>query len=170
MISLDRRYLAIYLNDHLAGSTGGYELAKRCLSSNRGSDLGDYLQQLLGELEDERDRLRKMMEHLGVDEDRVKQAAAWGGEKLGRLKLNGELTSYSPLSRLVEIEGLYLGVLGKHSMWLNLQRTMGEHLRRFDLEDLIEQAKSQRDQLEELRLQLAPEVLGDYAAFAETAA
>ena len=35
-----------------------------------------------------------------------KNAGAWALEKVGRLKLNGELTSYSPLSRVVELEGL----------------------------------------------------------------
>ena len=50
------------------------------------------------------------MEALGARVDRLKAAAAWGGEKLGRLKLNGQLRGYSPLSRVVELEGLALGV------------------------------------------------------------
>lgn len=162
LISFDRRYLAIYLNDHRAGAIGGYELAKRARSSNRGNELGDYLDQLIGEMEHEQAQLESIMELLEVDIDRAKQVLAWSGEKLGRLKFNGELTTYSPLSRLVEIEGLYLGVSGKHSMWTNLQRTMGEHLRRFGLEDLIDEAESQQDRLEDLRLDYAPDVLGDY--------
>lgn len=162
LISLDRRYLAIYLNDHRAGSLGGYELAKRSHSSNQGNPLGDYLEQLIEQMEHERNQLDAVLELLEVDIDRAKGALAWGGEKLGRLKFNGELTSYSPLSRLVELEGLYLGVGGKRSMWTNLQRAMGEHLRRFDLEGLISQAEEQQARLEELRLDYAPEVLGDY--------
>ena len=38
--------------------------------------------------------------------------AGWVAEKAGRLKLNGSLLTYSPLSRLVELEGLSLGVEG----------------------------------------------------------
>lgn len=34
-------------------------------------------------------------------------------EKLGRLKPNGQLHGYSPLSRVIELEGLYLGISGK---------------------------------------------------------
>ena len=35
----------------------------------------------------------------------------------GRLKPNGQLTGYSPLSRLVELEGLSLGITGKLGLW-----------------------------------------------------
>jgi hypothetical protein len=34
---LDEKFLSIYLNDHLAGSVTGIELARRTLSSNRGT-------------------------------------------------------------------------------------------------------------------------------------
>ena len=43
-------------------------------------------------------------------------------EKAGRLKMNGELFEYSPLSRLVEFEGLTLGVTGKLSLWKVLEQ------------------------------------------------
>ena len=42
--------------------------------------------------------------------DRLKVAGAWAGEKAGRLKLNGHLTGYSPQSRVIELEGLVVGV------------------------------------------------------------
>ena len=38
-------------------------------------------------------------------------------EKLGRLKPNGQILGYSPLSRLVELETLALGITGKRSLW-----------------------------------------------------
>ena len=38
---------------------------------------------------------------------------AWTAEELERLKLNGQLAGYSPLSRLVELEGLAVGIEGK---------------------------------------------------------
>ena len=46
-----------------------------------------------------------------------KSAGAWTAEKFGRLKPNGQLTGYSPLSRLVELEGLKLGITGKLGLW-----------------------------------------------------
>jgi hypothetical protein len=53
------------------------------------------------------------MDELRFGGDKVKNIAAWGIEKVGRLKLNGQLTGYSPLSRVVELEGLLAGIAGK---------------------------------------------------------
>jgi hypothetical protein len=44
------------------------------------------------------------------------------GERLGLLKLNGRIVSYSPLSRVLELEGLGLLVAFNGSLW----RTLGE--------------------------------------------
>jgi hypothetical protein len=101
------------------------------------------------------------MERLGIGEDRLKHAAAWAAEKAGRLKLNGSLTSYSPLSRLVELEGLALGVSGKQSMWkvlLELSLTEPE-LAETDLQRLVDRAQQQLDGLEEHRNRAAREAL-----------
>ena len=57
------------------------------------------------QIEEDVDALRDLMARLGVKPDRVKEAMGWTAEKLGRLKLNGQLLGYSPLSRLVELEG-----------------------------------------------------------------
>jgi hypothetical protein len=40
---LDEKFLSIYLNDHLAGSAAGVELARRALSNNRGTPFGGFL-------------------------------------------------------------------------------------------------------------------------------
>ncbi len=157
----ERRRLAIYLQDHLAGATGGLELARRARDANRGSELGSFLAELAAEIEHDRESLEAVMRSCDVEPDHLKVTGAWAGEKLGRLKLNGELTSYSPLSRLIEVEGLYLGVTGKLSLWLNLQRAMGEHLASFDLDELIGRARSQLERLEKHRLTLAAPALAE---------
>ena len=54
---------------------------------------------------------------LGVKPDRPKVAAGWTAEKIGRLKPNAQLRGYSPLSPLVELEGLLIGIQGKLAMW-----------------------------------------------------
>lgn len=160
---LDRRYLSIYLNDHLAGATAGLELARRSEGSNRGTELGEMLAQIGHEIEEDRERLREVMAALEIEEDGLKKALAWSGEKLSRLKPNGELsfTAYSPLSRLTELEGLTLGVSGKLYLWRNLQRALGDRLAHFDLPELIARAESQLERLEEQRLQVAAEVLAE---------
>jgi hypothetical protein len=123
---LDQKLLSIYLNDHLAGSTAGVELAKRSLSSNRATPYGDFLEWLMEQIAEDRRSLISLMSRLGIRRDPFKQAAGWGIEKAGRLKLNGRLTGYSPLSRLVELEGLWTGVNGKLSLWRALTAVAAE--------------------------------------------
>ncbi len=149
--------LAIYLNDHLAGSTLGLDLAKRSHSSNEGNAYGDALADLAREIEEDREALLSLMDELDVPKDHLKVASAWAAEKIGRLKLNGSLFSYSPLSRLVELEGLYLGVTGKLSLWTNLKTATPGGLTSADLDELIARAESQRSRLEDLRRRAAAE-------------
>ena len=114
--------LAIYLNDHLAAATGARDLARRATSSNRGSEYGPFLERLAGEIAEDRESLIAIMRTLKVRVDPLKVLVGWGAEKVGRLKLNGRLLGYSPLSRVVELETLYLGVHGKLALWRSLQR------------------------------------------------
>ena len=111
------KYLATYLNDHLIGATVGVELVRRAAGENQGSELGAFLSELAREIEDDRETLLALMGELGVKPDRLKVAAGWTSEKLGRLKPNAQLRGYSPLSPLVELEGLLIGIQGKLAMW-----------------------------------------------------
>jgi hypothetical protein len=153
--------LAIYLNDHLAGATVGRELARRTARSNRDHpDYGSFLSGLAQEIDEDRRSLLEIMSSLDVSVDRLKLLAGWGGEKIGRLKLNGRVRGYSPLSRLVELEGLTLGVHGKLSLWrtldqLNLVPAGGE----IDLGELQRRAQDQIARLEPHRLRAAGDAL-----------
>ena len=153
--------LAIYLNDHLAGATVGVELAQRSATNNRTSAYGRFLQQLAIEIREDRESLLELMRALGVRIDRVKVSAAWTAEKLGRLKLNGRLLGYSPLSRLVEIEALMLGVTGKLALWRALEQLEPSHpqLANATLAELIVRAQRQLEGLEDQRISAAGEAL-----------
>jgi hypothetical protein len=150
---LTDRFLPIYLNDHLAGSVAGIELARRIRGSNEGTPLGTALAELCAEIEADQQTLRDVIARLEVSESRVKPAAAWLAEKLGRLKLNGQLHGYSPLSRVLELEGLEAGVHAKLLLWRALGRTHGIRLEGFDFGALAARAESQRERLEEQRLE-----------------
>ena len=149
--------LRIYLNDHAAGSLTGYELAKRCLSNNEGTRLGDFLRTFIAELEDERADLKRLIESLGFHEDKLKEGAGWVAEKAGRLKLNGQIRGYSPLSRVLELEGLVLGVTGKRSLWRSIREYSATDPRVgvIDLDRLEQQAENQLEELEKHRLEAA---------------
>ena len=155
------RLLAIYLNDHLAGATAGVELARRALKENRENDYGLFLATLAEEIARDRRTLIELMERLAIPRSKVKAPAAWALEKVGRLKLNGRIRGYSPLSRLIEFEGLAGGIEAKRAMWLALLRLQAndERLRDFGLESLAARADDQRRRLEPHRLAAADEAL-----------
>lgn len=151
---LGRDYLKIYLEDHYAASTAGLELARRTAGANAGNAYGEPLRRLVEEIEEDRDTLHAIMSELGVGPDRVKNAGAWAGEKLGRLKLNGHVTGYSPYSRVLELEGLVVGITGKLALWRGL-REVASQLQQLSVEELdrlAARAERQRTELQELAL------------------
>ncbi len=98
---------------------------------------------------------------LGVPVRSYKVWAAWAGEKAGRLKPNGHLTTRSPLSNLEELEILRLGVEGKAAGWRTL-RALADTDARLDagrLDGLISRARRQADFLEESRVEAARQVI-----------
>ena len=156
------RYLAIYLNDHLAGATLGVELARRLRSSNRGdAEFGEPLAKICAEVEADRDTLIRLMEKLEVKRNPVKPALALIGERLGRLKLNGQIRGYSPLSRVLELEGM-AGLIGaKIQIWNALEQSFGESLNGFDFHVLAGRADNQGQRVEDLHLAAARRALPD---------
>jgi hypothetical protein len=149
--------LRTYLQDHHAGSTVGLELARRAASSNEGNDYGTELARIADEIAEDRETLEQVMERLGVKASTIKDAAGWTAEKLGRLKPNNSLLSYSPLSRVVELEGLVLGVTGKVALWESLRTAVGESVDGIEFERLAGRAADQRSRLERLRKRAATE-------------
>jgi hypothetical protein len=148
--------LAIYLNDHLAGATLGVELARRLQGSNEDDPaFGPTLTEVCAEIEADRETLKAVMDRLGVGQSKLKPLVAVSGERLGRLKLNGRLWGYSPLSRLDELELLQIGVAGKRRLWRALEHTRAAELPAFDLGALAERATEQLRRLEALHLKAA---------------
>ena len=152
--------LGIYLNDHLAGATGGSELVRRAAAGQQGSPSGPALQQLADDIEQDREALLEIMKTLEVPVRQYKVYAAWAAEKVGRLKLNGHLLSRSPLSSLLELEALRLGVEGKASLWRSLRQVADSRLDQARLEQLLAAAEAQVRTLEEMRVQTAAQLLG----------
>jgi hypothetical protein len=140
-------YLGIYLNDHRAGASAGLALARRCRRNNEGSALGDEMASVVADLLADKESLTRIAQHLGVPQNRFKQAAARAGELIGRLKFNGEFRGYSPLSRLLEIEMLLGGIDGKRSLWRALMTARTPVPPGIDLKELEDRASNQRARL-----------------------
>lgn len=150
------KLLGIYLNDHLAGATLGVELARRLRASNEDEpEFGPGLAEVCAEIEADRETLKAVMDRLGVAQSKLKPLAAVLGERLGRLKLNGRLWGYSPLSRLDELELLQVGIAGKRRLWRALEHTHAGELPGLDLGALAERATEQLMRLEALHLKAA---------------
>ena len=156
-------HLSTYLNDHFAGSTGGLELARRAAESNDGTELGTVLSRIAAEIDEDRAVLKSVMDALEIQENPVKAATAWAGEKAARLKPNDMLTGYSPLSQMVELEGLSLGIEGKRMLWLVLAERSDPRLTAFDFPELARRAERQRGELEPYRRSAAATAFSDTA-------
>jgi hypothetical protein len=149
------RLLAIYLRDHFAGSIAAIELIERSARSNTANELGSFLTNLHEEIRADQQTLLDVMRALAVEPSRVKNGVGWAVEKVGRLKLNGRLLRYSPLSRVYELETLEAGIVGKRSLWTNLQVLDDPRLGGVDLSRLVERAENQRAGVEDWRRRAA---------------
>jgi hypothetical protein len=156
---VNEKLLRIYLQDHHAGSTTGLELARRLHGNNRGNEYGEALAKIVDEISADKKSLESIMDDLGFGADKLKDIGGWTIEKVGRLKLNGQLTGYSPLSRVVELEGLMTGVTGKIGLWMALLQIAPDEPRldAARLERLRERGESQRATVEDLRERAARE-------------
>ena len=139
----------------------GVELARRALKENRDNEYGRFLATLAKEIAEDRRTLVELMERLALPRSKVKAPVAWALEKIGRLKLNGRFRGYSPLSRLIELEGLASGIEAKRAMWLTLVQVEASDARlgEFGLESLAARADDQRQRLEPHRLAAADEAM-----------
>jgi hypothetical protein len=154
--------LGVYLNDHLAGSAAGLELAEKLRDNNQGTELGRVMAAVHRDITHDRGTLEELMARLDVKQHPVKEAAGWALEKLSRLRLNPALTGSAELTRLLETEALSLGIEGKLAMWLALKEA-AESDRRLagtDFDRLIERARDQRRSLEPHRLAAAVRSFG----------
>lgn len=156
----DDRFLQIYLQHHWVGSAGGRDLFERAASSHPDADTRTQLAALTREVEDDRRALRDIADRFGVRQARVQQAAARAGEYVGRLKPNGALKERSPLSDLLELEAMSLGVEGKKRCWLTLLAHAQDEPRldAAQLQELIRRADGQLQILADLHHRAAARI------------
>ena len=145
--------LPIYLNDHRRGSTTGIELVRRIAGEHAGSEIGRLAEGLAGEIEQDRDALLEIMERLGASRDQAKVALGWVTEKAARLKPNGELRGTSPLTPLIELESLSMGIEGKRQLWIALAEVdaVAAAIGRERLAELEARAADQRERVDAQR-------------------
>jgi hypothetical protein len=134
--------LAIYLQDHHAAAVAGVRLARRVASTASNNDLSNDLSDVATEIAADLATLERFMGKLGTRRNGVKDATARVGERLGRLKLNGRLQERSPLSDVVELETLVVGITGKQALWASLRSATS--LPAEELDHLVDRAERQK--------------------------
>lgn len=155
------RYLTIYLRDHLAMARAGLEYCRRVIRENQGNSVGEHLEAMAVELEEEAETLTRALKLLDVEPSQLKMAGAWLVEKMGRLKFNGELTRYSPLSRVFELEFMMAATQARRGLWRTLRdgRHMYPELDELPAERLSQRCGAHLETLRELHEKAARNML-----------
>jgi hypothetical protein len=158
----DEPYLAIYMNDQLALGVLWREIARRSARANHGSDAGAAIGRVADAIAEDVETFEQIMQRVGVPRTPAKPVLAMAGERIGRLKLNGHLRGYSPLSRFEELDFLVMGIDGKVVLWENLRyhAGLGARLPDTDFDALIDTARQQRALREPFHAEAGREALG----------
>jgi len=146
--------LATYLTDHMAGSVTAHDLAKRGAEANEGP-VAQFFAELSREIEMDRRTLASVAGEFGIEASPLKEAAATAAERLSRFKIDQRVTGSPQLSLLLELELLYLGIEGKHTLWRTLRVLDDPRLEKFDFDQLAGRAEKQLAAVEEQRLAVA---------------
>jgi len=148
--------LAVYLNDHLAGSEAALELLARLeATANDGAAQAAFASLRL-EIESDQQQLEKLLERIGASESTMKRALGWLAEKVARIKL-GSAAPGASLAFFESLEALALGIEGKRSLWHTLASLpdAGPALADLDLAALMGRAEEQHADVERWRLAAA---------------
>ena len=150
-----RHWLGIYLNDHLAGATAGAELARRVARSHQDPRHRKRLAGLAADIAADRQALLQLMHGAGVPVRGRKILAGWAAEKATRLNPSTNFLTRSPLSELIELETLCLGIQGKAAGWRALLAAAANDglTDQQRLRVLLDRAGDQLAVVEELRIQ-----------------
>ena len=157
---MTRQALGTYLNDHLAGSVMGIELAERTIRENEGDPFAARLGQVLEEIREDQAVLKGVIDRVGAAENPLKKAGAWLAEKAARVKLGGT-DEPGELSRLEVLEILTTAIHGKQALWraLRVVAPRYEELGALNFELLERRGIEQHEVVEEMRVEAAKAVL-----------
>ncbi len=151
---MTHKAMDVYLNDHLAGAMLGSDLAEQIQSRSQDTPLGELMQALAPQIEEDRQTLIALMARMGTSKNPVKQGGAWITEKASRVKFGGLSSGEPDLGTFMAVESLALGVQGKLGLWRALEQVADQHpaIASVNLEELIDRAQTQYDLLERERL------------------
>ncbi len=137
------RALAIYLKDHHAAGSAGARLAARLAENvSPAVEARNELARVAQEVQEDLHTLERVMLAEQVRPNATKDTLAKGLELLGRFKLNGRVTGRAPLSDVIELETLLVGITGKAALWRSLSE--GGTRASVDFDELLRRADAQQ--------------------------
>ena len=151
--------LATYLRDHHAGATTGVALAHRAARTFGDDPNGAEIARAAEEIAQDRAVLERVMHELQITPSRLKDGLARVAEVGSRLKLNNRLVHPSPLSRVVELEALVMGITGKIALWEALDAVPGLTIADVDFSLLAARGLDQRARVDAVRRRVAVDAL-----------
>lgn len=151
--------LAIYLHDHLAGSSFAVELLEKLASEFAGTPSGEVARQLLEPVQSDRKTLEQLIERIGKANPDLYDALGWIAERVSRIKLNHD--DPSGIGAFEAFETISLGILGKRALWQALQvhQNADPRVAGFDYPTLIARAEQQFQKANQYRVELIPAAL-----------
>ncbi len=166
---MGRAHLETYLNDHLAGAQAALDLLAHLERVYSRTPLAEFCATLRADIRADRDDLAALVQRLGLDVSRVRQAAGWASDKAGQLKLRLDDPAAGPLYLFEALEVVAIGIDGKRALWDALAAAAGESpdLRGVNYERLARRAQEQRARVEEKRRQAAKAALASDARRSE---
>lgn len=157
---MSRDLLQLYMSDHLTGATAGVSRINRMANDFIDTPMFGRLGRLVDEISAERDFLERLINDLGLQQKPHRQAAAWVGERVARIKSDGRILDRSPMTMLLETELMRGAVTGKLGGW----EVLLEHAETLGLDPevfvaLIEMSKDQVKILDEIHAYARPRAL-----------
>ncbi|GAB3593671.1 hypothetical protein CFAEC_00175 [Corynebacterium faecale] len=157
---MSRDLLQLYMSDHLTGATAGVGRINRMANDFVDTPMFGRLGRLVDEISAERDFLERLINDLGLQQKPHRQAAAWVGERVARIKSDGRILDRSPMTMLLETELMRGAVTGKLGGW----EVLLEHAETLGLDPevfvaLIEMSKDQVKILDEIHAYARPRAL-----------
>jgi hypothetical protein len=148
---MNDRAFAVYLNDHLAGSSTALWTTARLAATHRDDAIGQFLSTFRHQLVDERNAIRSLLERLPAQESVVKRTIGVVGAAL--IWTRAALPLPGTPSMLEDLESLAIGVWGKRLLWGTLARVAAadDRFADIDVERLARLAEDQERELVRLR-------------------
>jgi predicted negative regulator of RcsB-dependent stress response len=151
--------LAVYLHDHLAGSSFAVELLEKLASEFAGTSSGEVALELLEQVQVDRKTLEQVIAQVGKAKPRLDDALGWMAERISRIKLKHD--DPSGIGAFEAFETIGLGILGKRALWqaMQIRQNADTRLAGLDYSALIARAEQQFQKANQHRLNLVNDAL-----------